>query len=114
MFYASGKKGEFIFKQGDKASCFFIIEQGKVDVFIGDVHKKTLNRGEGFGELALLYNAPRSASIQCQENTFFWVLERKTFKQVDQSNKDCRGGFEEAVQGEQSLPGTDHVLRGHD
>lgn len=82
MFRAMTKKGECVFSQGDKATCFFILERGKVDVFIGESKKRSLQSGEGFGELALLYNAPRSATIKCDETTYFWVLERKNFKVV--------------------------------
>lgn len=82
MFPAITKKDEFVFQQSDKATCFFVIEKGQTSVFISEVKKKTLQSGDNFGELALLYNAPRSASIKCDVQTQFWVLERKTFKQV--------------------------------
>ena len=35
---------------------------------------------EGFGELALLYNAPRSASVKSLESCFMWGIDRKTFR----------------------------------
>jgi cGMP-dependent protein kinase len=35
-----------------------------------------------FGELALLYNAPRSASIKCLVDSYFWVIDRTAFKNV--------------------------------
>ena len=38
--------------------------------------------GEGFGELALLYNAPRSASIKAKEASFLWAIDRVTFRKV--------------------------------
>lgn len=82
MFSATTKPGEYVFKQNDKATCFFVIEKGTVEVSIGEVKKKELTNGDNFGELALLYNAPRSASIRCQDQCLFWVLERKAFKQV--------------------------------
>ena len=44
--------------------------------------KKTLSTGDTFGELALLYDAPRSASIKCNENSFFWVIDRINFKKI--------------------------------
>lgn len=82
MFPATTKKDEFVFQQNDKATCFFVIEKGQVSVFISDAKKRTLSTGDNFGELALLYNAPRSASIKADQSTTFWVLERKAFKQV--------------------------------
>lgn len=41
---------------------------------------KVLNQGDYFGEMALLYNAPRSASVRTLTESSFWALERSTFK----------------------------------
>ena len=38
--------------------------------------------GEAFGELALLYNAPRAASISASENSDLWALDRRTFNHI--------------------------------
>lgn len=83
MFYCSTKKGGYVFKEGDKASCFFIIDKGLVAVEIGGNKKKEMGSKLSFGEMALLYNAPRSASILCLEDTYFWAIDRKTFRKVD-------------------------------
>jgi len=50
-------------------------------VIINNAHKKDLKRGDSFGELALLYNSPRSASIKSKTETHYWALDRMTFKQ---------------------------------
>jgi len=67
MFYCEVKAGDHVFKQGDDATSFFILETGKMDVIVNNVKRRELKLGEGFGELALLYNAPRSASILAVE-----------------------------------------------
>ena len=59
------------------------VDEGSVYVEIGGVNKKTLKSPDVFGELALLYNAPRSASIKCETKTTFWVIDRTTFKSVN-------------------------------
>jgi len=79
------KKGSYLFKQGEKASCFFIIDKGSVAVEVeaqGQKKQKQLGKKASFGELALLYNAPRSASIMALEDTYFWAIDRKTFRTV--------------------------------
>ena len=48
-----------------------MIESGKLDVIINEEIKNTLNAGESFGDLALMYNAPRSASIQAKEDCVY-------------------------------------------
>lgn len=38
--------------------------------------------GESFGELSLLYNAPRAASIIADEEALLWSLDRQTFNHI--------------------------------
>lgn len=45
-------------------------------------HLKTYQPGEAFGELALLYNAPRAASIIADEECLLWKLDRETFNHI--------------------------------
>ena len=81
FFYCSQKADEFIIKQGDDAQYFFIIDNGAVNIEVNGAQKRELKRGDGFGELALMYNSPRSASCKAKENSHFWCLDRQTFKQ---------------------------------
>jgi len=37
---------------------------------------------DGFGELALLYNAPRSATVRAIENSHLWGIDRNTFRKA--------------------------------
>ena len=47
---------------------------------------KEYQQGESFGELALLYNAPRAATIICKsENCELWSLDRNTFTYIIKS-----------------------------
>jgi len=39
-----------------------------------------LKQGDYFGEIALLYNAPRSATIKTLTESGFWALDRSTFR----------------------------------
>ena len=43
---------------------------------------KTYQPGEAFGELALLYNAPRAATITSNEDCILWKLDRDTFNHI--------------------------------
>lgn len=65
MFYCKTPKGEFVFEKGSPGESFFVIENGEVEVIIKEGQiLKTLERGSYFGDLSLLYNAPRSAGIK--------------------------------------------------
>jgi cAMP-dependent protein kinase regulator len=50
---------------------------------------KKYEPGEAFGELALLYNAPRAATIQADNESLLWCLDRETFNHIvkDSSRK---------------------------
>jgi cAMP-dependent protein kinase regulator len=43
---------------------------------------KSYEPGDAFGELALLYNAPRAATIKSKTDSFLWVLDRNTFNYI--------------------------------
>lgn len=53
-------------------------------------HKKYLERGVAFGELALIYNAPRSAGLKAKGDCYVWGLQRRVFKKVlmEMNSKD--------------------------
>jgi len=82
MFYCELPKGQYILKQGDNASSFFLLEKGTIQVVVNNDVKKEIHAGEGFGELALLYNAPRSASCRAIEQCYLWGIDRYTFRKV--------------------------------
>lgn len=52
-----------IFKQGDPSFSYYIIIEGRCSVYIDNQYKKLLGPGQSFGDLGIVYNAPRSASI---------------------------------------------------
>ncbi|EAR92057.2 CGMP-dependent kinase 9-1 (macronuclear) [Tetrahymena thermophila SB210] len=82
MFYCELQEGETIIKEEDNASTFFILEQGRIQVSVKDNVKRDIVPGEGFGELALLYNAPRSASCKALQKCHLWGIDRATFRRV--------------------------------
>lgn len=71
-----------MFKEGDKASSYFIIEKGECAIIINGEVRRKLSPGNAFGELALLYGANRSASVKCTEPCTFWAIDRNTFKKI--------------------------------
>lgn len=82
MKHCFTERNDYVFKESEQGSYFFIIEQGRAEIHSSYNIKKTLKRGDHFGELALMYRAPRSAGIYCPEKTFFWALDAKTFQDV--------------------------------
>ena len=82
------KKDDYIIKQGDNGDYLYIIESGELiceKVFNqgeNPTYLKTYKEGELFGELALLYNAPRAATIYAKTDCVLWALDRLTFNSI--------------------------------
>jgi CRP-like cAMP-binding protein len=64
-----------VFKEGDNAKCFYVICSGRVNVVIGGEIRTVLLAGQSFGELALIHNTPRSATITTACATEVWALD---------------------------------------
>ena len=69
--------GEDIIVQGDIGDVFYLLEDGAVDVYVkkggGDNTKvHTYKPGDGFGELAIMYNAPRAATCRAATESKLW------------------------------------------
>jgi cAMP-dependent protein kinase regulator len=83
-----GVTGDAIIKEGDQGDCMYVLESGSLDctkVFKGNsqpTHLKVYQPGEGFGELALLYNCPRAATISAKTDYVCWKLDRDTFNHI--------------------------------
>lgn len=71
--------GETIFRRGDPGDRFYVVERGEVLVTPGDRPPRTLGPGEGFGEIALLRDVPRTADVAAQTNVTLLALERDDF-----------------------------------
>lgn len=82
------KSGENVITQGESGDCLFIVETGDLNCYKtftkGDNEKlvKTYGPGDSFGELALLYNAPRAATVRANSNCILWTVDRETFNHI--------------------------------
>jgi Cyclic nucleotide-binding domain len=76
------RAGQAVFRQGDPADRFYVIETGTADV-IGDGHLvTTLGPGEGFGEIALLRRVPRTATVRAATDLQLQTLTCERFLPV--------------------------------
>ncbi|TMW64900.1 hypothetical protein Poli38472_009067 [Pythium oligandrum] len=82
MFPKDFEPGETIIKQGDDGDNFYILESGVCEVYKDEVLVQTCTNSMSFGELALMYNAPRAATVKAIEKSKVWALDRQTFKYI--------------------------------
>jgi cAMP-dependent protein kinase regulator len=83
-----------VIEQGDAGDYFYVVESGNFDIYVSKTGKmesgpdgmgsKVAESGPGtsFGELALMYNAPRAATIISTEPGVLWQLDRVTFRRI--------------------------------
>jgi cAMP-dependent protein kinase regulator len=82
----SVQAGETIIEQGAVGDFFYVVESGNLDCFIGDEKVTSYGGGGSFGELALMYNAPRAATIVATSESVLWALDRVTFRTILMEN----------------------------
>ncbi|KAI1463947.1 camp-dependent protein kinase regulatory subunit [Daldinia caldariorum] len=84
-----------VITQGDAGDYFYIVEKGSFDVYVNDAGSLQpgpdgmgnkvgiIQAGGSFGELALMYNAPRAATvISAEPGCTLWALDRVTFRRI--------------------------------
>ena len=86
------ERGEIIFKQGDEGDAYYFILRGSVDLYMYDVDAQsgkiklkylaTMLAGNGFGELALLYDCPRTATAIPNTKTDLVVIKKRFYKRL--------------------------------
>jgi CRP-like cAMP-binding protein len=84
------QKGYEIIRQGDPGDAFYLIASGRVTVQVKkgfhSVKAAVLGKDEFFGEMALISNDPRSATVTADEVTELFVLQRQDFERILMKN----------------------------
>ena len=73
---------EIIFLQNSKGNAYYIVASGRLEVIVNEKRVNIMREGDSFGELALLHDTPRSATVRTVMNTALWVLDRNTFRNI--------------------------------
>ncbi|KAI8384787.1 cyclic nucleotide-binding-like protein [Radiomyces spectabilis] len=79
-------EGVQVIEQGAVGDYFYIVESGTFDCFIDGNLVTKYDAGGSFGELALMYNAPRAATITATSDAVLWALDRVTFRSILMEN----------------------------
>ncbi|KXS14977.1 camp-dependent protein kinase regulatory subunit [Gonapodya prolifera JEL478] len=83
--------GHSIITQGAVGDFWYVVESGTFDIFVSKEGKPAIKvassgAGQSFGELALMYNAPRAATVTATSESVVWALDRVTFRRILMEN----------------------------
>jgi CRP/FNR family transcriptional regulator, cyclic AMP receptor protein len=78
--------GEFLFKEGDRGDCMYVLLEGAVDVIIGGITVEQSARGALLGEMALIDHSPRGATVLATEPTSLVRVDERRFNFIIQQN----------------------------
>ena len=86
-------EGDVIIRQGDlDGDLFYILEEGKCEIIINDESLGYVESGASFGDLALMYNCPRGATIVSSSHCTLWTVDRVFFRQAMQTSSSNQNG----------------------
>jgi len=71
--------GELVFRQGDPGDRFYFVASGELEVIEDGRRVNELSRGDAFGEIALLEDRPRTASVGARHEAALYALDREEF-----------------------------------
>jgi putative peptide zinc metalloprotease protein len=82
--------GETVIAEGDVGDAFYVVQSGRLEVFEGDQRVRELGAGDHFGEIALLLDSPRTATVRTLTPCRLFRLDRPAFD--DLVRDSFRGG----------------------
>ncbi|XP_056128413.1 cGMP-dependent protein kinase 1a isoform X1 [Rhinichthys klamathensis goyatoka] len=82
MYPVDYEKNSCIIKEGDVGSLVYVMEEGKVEVTKEGLKLCTMGPGKVFGELAILYNCTRTATVRTVTSVKLWAIDRQCFQTI--------------------------------
>ncbi|XP_053665243.1 cGMP-dependent protein kinase, isozyme 1 [Anopheles marshallii] len=82
MYSREFRKGEYVIHEGEAGSHLYVSASGEFEVIKDSKVLGVMGPGRAFGELAILYNCTRTASIRVLCDSRVWVLDRRVFQQI--------------------------------
>src|SRR5688572_18697807 len=82
------EKGRVLCREGQSGGDFFILLSGEADVSAGGQTLRTIRPGEFFGEIAVIDNGPRSATVTVSETARALVLGPAQFRDILHQNAE--------------------------
>lgn len=78
--------GDVLFKQGDSGDAMYVLLEGALEVLVGETVVERSGRGAVLGEMALIDQSPRSATVVARENATLAKLDLARFQRLVQQH----------------------------
>ncbi|MBN3304341.1 KGP1 kinase, partial [Amia calva] len=75
-------QGEAVILEGQEGNAMYIVADGELEVSQAGRYLRTLTPGDVFGELAILYNCKRTATVTALTNVRLWSIDRQTYRTI--------------------------------
>ncbi|XP_075005946.1 cGMP-dependent protein kinase 2 isoform X5 [Calonectris borealis] len=82
MYERTFQQGSYIIRQGEPGNHIFVLKEGNLEVFQQNKLLSSIPVWTAFGELAILYNCTRTASVKAITNVKTWALDREVFQNI--------------------------------
>lgn len=76
------EEGTVLIQQGDVGAEMYVIQDGEFDVLVDGKLTNKLLKGSKFGELALLHEIPRTATVRAVRKSYIWAAEQTSFSSI--------------------------------
>lgn len=80
--------GQTLFSEGDAGDSMYVLMAGRADVMIRGKVVETLEVGDIVGEMAIIDNAPRAATLVGREDCNFIAIDAHKFRELTAENPD--------------------------
>ena len=91
--------GETLIRKGELGDAFYIIESGVMEAIVDGDTVRPMGPGDSFGEIALLRNVPRTATVRATERATLMVLAREPFLAAVAGRREAAAAAEEVIRG---------------
>ncbi|NWV15290.1 KGP2 kinase, partial [Ptilonorhynchus violaceus] len=82
MYERTFQQGSYVIRQGEPGNHIFVLKEGSLQVFQQNKLLSSIPVWTAFGELAILYNCTRTASVKAITNVKTWALDREVFQNI--------------------------------
>ena len=75
-------QGTIVIKEGERGDCYYAVAEGELAISRGGENLQMISRGDGFGEIALIRDVPRQATVVATTDGLLYTLQKEPFVQT--------------------------------